>query len=188
MNDPFDTLGLPATFDLDPAAVSRAYFARAAGVHPDLARGDSPRGDVERAAASLNEARRVLADPEKRAAALLARLSAGVPGLEGDEKRLPAGFLPEIMEVREEIESDKAAATPGWMEKWEAWARGERKRYAERASALFSDAQRATAEGKSPAEALKSVRIELNAWRYIERLIEQLDPDHEGPEVGRLTH
>ena len=28
-------------------------------------------------------------------------------------------------------------------------------------------------------EALREVRTRLNAWRYIERLIEQLDPDYD---------
>ena len=29
------------------------------------------------------------------------------------------------------------------------------------------------------AETLAGIRVQLNAWRYIERMIEQLDPAHE---------
>ena len=35
--DPFQILGLPRTFNIDAAALRRAYLAQSASLHPDLA-------------------------------------------------------------------------------------------------------------------------------------------------------
>jgi molecular chaperone HscB len=162
--DPFDLLGLPPVFDLDAPALQRAYLQRSAAIHPDLAAQDA---EAARQAAALNQAKRMLDDPERRANALLARL--GGPGKERD-RSLPPGFLIEIMETREEIES--ARLDPAARTRWEHWGAERRAAYAARVSGLFASA------GSNPA-VLRAIRTELNAWRYIERLIEQLDPDYD---------
>ncbi|MCC6661058.1 MAG: DnaJ domain-containing protein [Phycisphaerales bacterium] len=161
MDDPFAMLGLPRGFDLDPSEVDRAYLERAGAVHPDVAAGDD---DAARKAAALNHAKRVLEDPERRARALLALL--GGPGKE--DRSLPPGFLMEIMETREHIE---AARGPEERARWEAWAAERRREYQANVAGLFLR----YAETGVPAR----VRMTLNAWRYIERLIEQLDPDYD---------
>lgn len=170
--DAFSTLGLSPRFDLEPAEVERAYLARCAGVHPDLARGDP---EAARAMASLNSARRVLADAERRADALL--LALGGPSREG-EKGLPAGFLAGMMETREAIESAVSAsdgtARARERARWEAWAADQRRQGIAEVGGMFA------ALGTPPAPAaLRDLRIRLNAWRYLERLIEQLDPQYD---------
>lgn len=170
--DPFDALGLPPEFDLDAARIDRAYLARAAARHPDLAMDDE---SAVADAARLNRARQELKDPESRAAALLKRL--GGPD-KSQDKSLPDGFLMEMMEIREEIEAAIAGPDPGQRERWRAWAGERREAHIRRVSSMF----RAAGPAPSP-EALREVRRELNAWRYAERLIEQLDPEYDGREA-----
>jgi molecular chaperone HscB len=154
--DAFDVLGLPAEFAVDAAAVNRAYLARSAALHPDLAAGDE---SAPRKMAELNEAKRVVEDPERRANALLARL--GGPSKEED-RSLPDGFLMEMMEVREQMEAEGTAERG----KWEAWAKERRREAIEDVGAMF---RAAADEGM-----LGAIRRRLNAWRYIERMVEQI--------------
>jgi hypothetical protein len=118
--------------------------------------------------AVLNDARRVLEDPEKRANALLARL--GGPAKEKD-KSLPDGFLAEMMETREAIEA--AAQDPTRRAEWEAWALERRRETADEVGVMFR-----SLSSPPKTEELSAIRRRLNAWRYVERLIEQLDPDY----------
>lgn len=166
MADPFDMLGLEPRFDLESGVIRRAYLARVAMVHPDAARGDDLRSTAE-----LNLAKQVLEDPERRANLLLSRL--GGPSKEGD-KSLPDGFLAGTMEMRERIEEALATDESGSRERVQAEAIELRAGHVRRVSDLFRSAI------SSPSEAtLRSIRMELNAWRYIERLIEQLDPSYD---------
>lgn len=166
--DPFTLLGLPPAFDLEPCAVDRAYLARAAALHPDLA-GDDP--ETAGRAAALNRAREVLRDPERRAGALITRL--GGPD-KSQDKSLPDGFLVEMLEIREAIEEAGRSRDPAELGRWRAWAAERRARHIEEVAALFR------AAGPSPDEAARrAIRRELNAWRYAERLIEQLDLEYD---------
>ncbi len=180
-DDPFDRLALPPRFDLEPDAIRRAYLARAAQLHPDL-QGQPPESgsvdsesDVEASSARLNEARRVLEDPESRANALLARL--GGPDARAD-RSLPPGFLMEIMELRERVESMLGGGAPGDRAACLAEAEGLRRGYIEDVRSRF-----ASLGEPASAAALGAIRTELNAWRYIERLIEQLDPAYDPSEA-----
>ncbi|MCC6679024.1 MAG: DnaJ domain-containing protein [Phycisphaerales bacterium] len=166
--EPFEALGLPPTFDLDPAQVDRAYLARAAALHPDLAgEGD----EVLARSAALNRAREVMKDPEKRAEALLRKM--GGPD-KSQDKSLPDGFLMEMMEIRESIEAATAGRDPEQRARWSRWAGERRQGHIERVASMFR------AAGPSPSDgAMREIRRELNAWRYAERLIEQLDPEYD---------
>jgi molecular chaperone HscB len=171
VENPFQVLGLPERFDLDGAAVQRGYLSRAAQVHPDVV------GDEEEAAvraAQLNRARAVLLNDERRANALLEVL--GGPGKEQD-KSLPDGFLMEMMETREAIEAAVEGGDEAERARWVGWAEEQRKAYTARVGELF--------RGGTGQERLRTVRRELNAWRYIERLIEQLSPRYD-PNVSDL--
>jgi len=160
-DDPFQLLGLPQAFGIDRARVESAYLTRIAELHPDLAAGDP---DATAKTAGLNRARTILGDDEQRAVALLGLL--GGPG--GDA--LPDGFLMEIMDIRMQIEDE--LGDPEARTTWRAWADRRREGHMERVARFF--------ESTTP-DSLAAVRMELNAWLYTERLIEQLDPDHRGP-------
>lgn len=168
-SDPFDVLGLAPSFDLEPGLIRTRYLGEMARIHPDLTRGDD---EAARRAARLNQARGVLEDPEARGGALLRRLG----GAEKDaDKALPAGFLMDMMQTREAIEESGPADRPRWL----AWAAKERDGYIARLSFQFKSA----ISDPSP-ERLGAIRRELNAWRYIERLIEQVAPGR-GDASGR---
>ena len=156
--DPFRALGLQPSFDLDRAAVERAYLARAAAAHPDLNQGEADDS------ATLNDARKALLNSESRANALLAALGGPSPS---EHKALPYGFLVEIMQTRLEIEQAAEESDPEALARWKDWADDQRSDYINRISAAFAETDR------SPAS-LAAIRETLNAWRYIERLIEQL--------------
>lgn len=171
-NDPFDTLGLTPSFDLTPARIEGAYLQRAAASHPDLA-GNSEDSGADSAA--LNHAKAILLDPESRAHALLARLEGDHPPDERARKALPDGFLMEIMTIRQDIEADLAGPdAEAKRTEWEAW--GERRR--EESIGLVAELFEQAGEDPDP-ERLRSIRTQLNAWRYVERLLEQLDPDYD---------
>ncbi|HEX2837751.1 MAG TPA: iron-sulfur cluster co-chaperone HscB C-terminal domain-containing protein [Phycisphaerales bacterium] len=159
MNDPFEILGLPKRFELSPRDVERAYLARSAGMHPDA-------GGEGTGQAALNDARDVLLNTEARAEALL--LAMGGKG-KSEDKSLPGGFLVEMMETREAMES---ASSDAERLKWRDWAMEQRGAFERAVGELFRLAE-------VDRTALHSVRCQLNAWRYIERMIEQLDPSHD---------
>jgi molecular chaperone HscB len=108
----FTALNLPQGFDIDLAALERAYLAAQREYHPDRLAG---KGAGERAAAiqqsmAANEAYATLKDPLRRARHLLALHGVEVGGERDTVKPEPA-LLMEIMELREAVaEADSAAA------------------------------------------------------------------------------
>lgn len=165
-SDPFQALGLPRTFDLEATAIERAYLARVASVHPDLGSAKEMQDDTSGAAAALNDARQTLLSPEARASALL-----DVLGFEGEDRSLPDGFLMEIMDVRMDLEEAAAAGNAERVGHWRSWAADRRREWTSRIAELF----RRHSASPDP-ELLSEVRRSLNAWRYIERMIEQAGP------------
>lgn len=162
--DPFTALGLEPRFDLSRDDIERRYLSRVSVQHPD-AQSSDPAGNAS--TADLNDARAVLLDPEHRAGALLTRL--GGPAPERD-KSLPPAFLAEMMEIRENLEDARQSADPARLEHWRTWSRERRAAMIEEVAGLFASLP------PSPAPAaLGAVRRTLNAWRYIERMIEQLE-------------
>lgn len=174
VDDPFAILGLPLSFDVDPARIQRAYLAKANAVHPDVA-GDDDAAAVQ--AAWLNRAKSTLLNPESRARAMLARLD----GSASSDATLPAGFLAEMLETREEIDAAVTSGDASARARWQAWAQQRRAGHIDRLKPLFQQAF------GGDAAVIKDIRLELNAWRYIERLIEQLDPSFRHTAPGALS-
>jgi molecular chaperone HscB len=168
--DPFALLGLPRTFRIDKAALQAAYLRKSAALHPDRVTDPLRQAEAATEAAKVNDARAVLADDEQRANALLALL-------DGPRKEqlnaLPEGFLVEMMSVREEMEEALATGDTAGRERLEKWAEARRAAHIQHVSELFE-----RYDSSPSSETLKAIRIELNAWRYIERMLEQLDPAH----------
>jgi len=205
--DSFDTLGLAPTFDLSPAELQAAYLALSAQLHPDVARpagGAGPAevgramgargGDVDAGSAALNAAKRELENPELRADLLLRRF--GGPAKEQD-RTLPPGFLAEMLEIRERIDDDASKKDEDRIAEWEEWAADRRKAHIKEVGRLFRsltgvsgpgagsggegpEMNGAEGAGAGRAAALKAIRAELNMWRYIERLMEQLSSESAG--------
>lgn len=156
--DAFDLLGMEARFDLDAEALERAWLQIAATLHPDVGDGDP------QALAQLNQAKAALADPERRAGLLLARL--GGPSKEAD-RTLPPAFLGEMMEIQESIEAARSEA--GDLAKWRRWADERREKIIDEVRSAF-----AALPDPPGSESLKAIRVKLNEWRYVERILEQL--------------
>jgi len=107
--DPFATLGIPRTFDVDLPAAERAHRELSRALHPDKfvhATASERRAALEKAV-EVNEAWRVVRDPIRRAEALL-RL-AGVTVGEGSEPKADPAFLMDMLEQREALAEAKQA-------------------------------------------------------------------------------
>ena len=164
--NPFAQLGLEPVYRIDSAQIERAYRLRLAQSHPDMGAGG---GGADPAA--LNAARAKLSDHEQRASALLAVLG----GPDASSCRdLPDGFLMDMMMQRQEIE--EAIESGGEQERaqWEQWGIEQRRAYHEEIAQRFEALSDPTDHA-----GLRDIRVQLNAWRYIERLIEQLDPEYD---------
>jgi len=162
--DPFERLGLPPRFDLETDAIDRAWIRRAAECHPDRAADPVAAAEASRRAAALNDARTTLRDPERRADRLLRRL--GGPSA-AEEKGLPPAFLAGMMELRERVEEAVADADPAAREEIEREVAAERDDLIARVGALF-------VEAADDPDRLREIRLELNVWRYQERLLAEL--------------
>jgi molecular chaperone HscB len=170
-SNPFATMGVEPQFDLDTDDLHRRFVTASAQVHPDRSTDPEEQLELARQAAQINQAYRVLADPESRAAALL-KVLGGQAHVE--HKELPAGLLEQMLEVREEMDEAQAAADQAKLDELSTWAEAEQQSYIERIATLFEAWHGGTAD---PEQALHEIRCQLNALRYIKRMIEQLDPD-----------
>ncbi len=171
MKDPFELLGLPRSYVIDRSALQKAYLQRAASLHPDRFTDPIEQVDAAAKAAQLNRARDMLTDDEQRASVLLELM--GGPSKAQDQS-LPDGFLMDMMEVRQQAEDAIASGDPQQRQEFEQWATSERQQYIAKIEVLFEQA----ASEDNP-DTLRAIRLQLNAWRYIERLLEQLDPADE---------
>ena len=117
-------------------------------------------------------------EEQRQNQALLDRL--GGPSA-AEDRSLPPTFLMEILEVREDMEQALAGGDPAERTRVESWARSERARLKSSVGDLLSR----MADGE-PLGA--EVRTELNVWRYIERMIDQLDPNGLDPFAGPREH
>lgn len=163
-SNPFRVLGLPERFDLSRELIESAWMRAAAKAHPDRV-GDGAAGSL-RTIAEVNASHAVLTEPERRAEALLV-LKGGAA--RDQDKSLPDGFLMEIFQTRQALEEAVASGETSRIEEFDRWAQEQREGYLETVGRAF-------AELGEPAESsrLESIRRTLNAWRYIERMIEQV--------------
>lgn len=117
MSDPFELLGLPASFELDPALLLARHRELSKALHPDRYAGHaaSERRQALGRAIEVNEAFRVLKDPVRRAEHLLRRLGAEVG--EQSERRVAPDFLMRIMELREALGERRRAADAAGVER-----------------------------------------------------------------------
>jgi molecular chaperone HscB len=107
--DPFATLGLPRSFDVDLPAVEKTHRELSRALHPDkfVNAGASERRAALSKAVEVNEAWRVVRDPIRRAEALLELAGAGV--VEERASATDPEFLMEMLEQREALSEAKQA-------------------------------------------------------------------------------
>lgn len=163
----FAELGLREHFDLAAADVQRAYLQRIAA----LGAGDQP-GDEEALAATterLNLAKATLIDVEARGGALLHLL--GGPSAKED-RGLPPELLGEMMDRRSAFDEAQTAGDAKAMEQLRRWAARQREERITKLADLFAAATGHV--GIERTATLAEVRRQLNAMRYIERMLEQI--------------
>ncbi len=165
--DPFAALGLPRAFALPPGEPERARGERARLVHPDrFARADPrERRHAADQAARMNDAFRELADPLRRAAALLRLLGHAAPGGREPPGAGLAAFLEEQLELRERLAAARSAGDEGAAAAIGAGARARLAALAGELARLFGSA------GGAPGEwALREAARLLSRARYHEAL------------------
>jgi molecular chaperone HscB len=168
---PFEALGLEPAFALDLGAARARLLALSRALHPDF-HGTADAGTrrlAEDNTAALNAAFQVLSDDLRRADWFVRAL--GGPG-EAEERSMPGAFLQEVLEWNETIEEARQAA-PG------SPARAAlRDLAAELDSARAAGIRRVAGLLTPPPPhgdaALRKVRQELNALRYMERALREI--------------
>jgi molecular chaperone HscB len=163
MLDPFDTLGLQPSFDIDERRVEQRYRELSRLLHPDKYVGKSAaeRRMALGKAVAVNEAIRLLRDPIARALSLLARR--GVEANEGGEPKADPGFLMQMMEAREALAEARASRDAPGVKKLAAEVEEKRKQALAGLSRAF-----ATERPGAPALAL------VGELRYYRRFLDEV--------------
>jgi molecular chaperone HscB len=166
--DPFAVLELPVRFDLDSAALEKAYLEASRRTHPDFFAHDPVAYEqAQERSAALNAAYTTLKDPYRRAECLLNRL--GGPSAQAVRDADPA-FLAEVLEIREEIEETLAAGGPDGQA---ARTLAERLKSDRDARLREIGAGLAGADPTNAGE-LAMLRGQLNSVRYLDGLLRDL--------------
>lgn len=153
--DSFTLFGLERRFDIDAVRLEKSFLELSRALHPDRHRDVKEKARALAATAAMNQAYAVLKDRTKRAEYLL-KLLGGPPA--DKDKRTPPGFLAEILEKREEVESSDGPSLAPLLADLEdrekaAWARIEE---------LFR------------AGDTSEIRLALNSLKYVTNLAEEL--------------
>jgi molecular chaperone HscB len=168
-DNPFELLGVDKRFDLDEQALHQAFLRATAQAHPDRATDPDEQMALARRAAAINAAYEQLKEPARRAEALV-RLHGGPTA--SDDKSLPDGLLMEMLEIREQMDQAQSEHDQARLNELRTWAQDQRMAYLQHIGQALSN--------PSPtAQQLAEARTQLNALRYIDRMIEQLDPNYD---------
>lgn len=171
MTDPFDTLGLVPTFDLDVAAAERVVRELSRALHPDRHANAPP--SARRAALGksieVNDAWRTLKDPVTRALALLRRL--GVDLEESKEPPADPAFLMDVITLRETLTEARRARSESDLARLTAEVET---RQAAALKTLSAEFERLLGLGEPPSGgATLPLRRHVGELRYYRRFLEE---------------
>jgi molecular chaperone HscB len=160
-DDPFALLGLAPAYDVDLAALERAFFERSKQQHPDRAGATTAAERIATMSRSraLNDAYQLIKKPVSRAEHLLVRAGVAI----GDNERLDPTFLMEILELREELAGATAAGNTELVGKLAGAMRARRDEALGALPALFA------------ASDFAAIKERLILLRYIHRYLEECD-------------
>jgi molecular chaperone HscB len=160
-DDPFGLLGLVPSYEVDLAALERAFFERSKQLHPDRVAGGTAAERVVALSRSraLNDAYQLIKRPVPRAEYLLARAGVTI----GDNERLDPAFLMEILELREELGAARAAEDTALVERLQRAMQARRKDALDALPALFA------------ASDFAAIKERLIVLRYVNRYLEECD-------------
>jgi molecular chaperone HscB len=159
--EPFTLLGLAPAFEIDLAALEKAFFERSRALHPDRY---ATAPAAERVAAlskarALNDAYQILKKPVPRAEYLLERAGVTI----GDNERLDPAFLMEILDLREALALARHAGQTAEVERMAAEMAARRNAVLAQLPALFA------------ANDLPTIKTQLIVLRYLDRYLEECD-------------
>lgn len=165
-DDPFALLGLAPAFEVDLAALERAFFERSKAAHPDRV-ASAPA--AERVAAlsrarALNDAYQLIKKPVARAEYLLAQAGVTI----GDNERLDPTFLMEILELREELALARAAEQTAKIEQLAGAMKARRQAALDALPQLFAHHD------------LAAIKDRLILLRYVDRYLAECDAALDG--------
>jgi molecular chaperone HscB len=160
--DPFATLGIAPTFDVDLAGIEKTHRELSRTLHPDkyVGAGASERREALAKAVEVNEAWCIVRSPIRRAEALL-RLR-GVDVGDAAEPKADPDFLMEMLELREALaEARQARDLPGV------------RRMAALVEARAGEAERALAAGFSGGQT-SSLVGKVGELRFYRRFLDEV--------------
>jgi molecular chaperone HscB len=166
--NPFETLGFPAQYLIEPKDLEARHRELSKMVHPDrhASSSASSRAGALAHAVSVNEAFRTLRDSVARAEALC--LLRGLSTTEG-ERALPPDFLMDVMDQREALAHARAAGDRAALEKMLALAQTSIRELEVQLAKTFAVADQ---EPEALGKVLGSLIAQL---RYAVRFCEEVD-------------
>jgi molecular chaperone HscB len=168
---PFEVFGLAPSFSVDGVELKKRLLRLGRVLHPDYfgAADEATRALAERNTARLNQARDVLGDPAARADWLVRHL--GGPD-ENEQREMPKAFLLEVLEWNEALEAARDSA-PGSRERAALLGLDQALR-TQRAAALKTLEKLLEPLPARGAPALREARAQLNALRYLDNTLAQI--------------
>lgn len=175
--NPFATLGLPQSFDVDGPELEARYRDLQRALHPDRHVGAPPnerRLSLSKAI-EVNAAYRLLKNDIKRAEALLSLTEGeGATGATqtGQEPADPE-LLMEVMELREALSDAKVSRDVSRVQTLADTVRGHRAESLERLRAAFAEVSTDEARSTSAAT-LQAARAAVARLKYYERFLDEV--------------
>jgi len=165
-DDPFRAFGLDRAYDVDAGVVRKQLLKLQRATHPDFfaTQGDDAREAAERATSSINAAKEILGDEQRRADWLVVAL--GGPSRD-DDREMPQEFLMEVLEWNEVLEEarESPGADAAGLERLATDLAGAKD---EALAAIRAALVPLPEHGAAP---LAGVRRQLNALRYVDRAL-----------------
>ena len=166
---PFEVLGLPPGYEIDPQDLRRRLLRFSRLVHPDFFASASPeeKHRAEHAAAVLNASFARLADGPDRADFLVRNL--GGPD-ETAERTMPKEFLMQVLDWNETLEAARGGTVGA-----DHLEGLRRELEARRAEALLAISKLLVPLPPAGSPGLAEVRQRLNAVRYVDRALAEIE-------------
>ena len=189
---------MPARYAVDPKAAEERFRDASRAVHPDRFATADPRARrfATQRTVQLNEAWRTVKDPVRRAEYLLALAGfdvgaesgptrpRGPDGAGAERIAIPTALLSEILDLREELATARAAGDDAHVQKL---ARDVRERVTEVMDRVGYGFARAEGEPKGSAEELRTLETvthDLVELRYLRRFLDEVDAHDEAIAAG----
>lgn len=169
--DPFALFGLERRFQVDQKALRKSLMRFSRLVHPDFFGDASPeiRALAERNSSQLNAAFGLLSDDYRRAEHLVETLGGPTSKKVRD---MPQAFLMEVMEWNETLEEARGEPSP---EALRDLTKLHFSLQSERGHLIAAIEGQLTPLPEHSSEVLENVRRQLNAIRYIDRALHEIE-------------